>query len=170
MRPAEAAPAAGVADAAVAVRRKARETRWRRQRVGQKTGPTLCAAGQRAQRPPPRAPRLAPWARARRPCAPRGSTTPAAAVRKGRATGGSVGEGSGRGEMVGGHRRGGAAQNDDGMEGAAAAKGSDAGGSYSTVKRGNQTSFRDWHDKEFKIEWRMDKVDRVSAMSRLNNE
>ena len=130
VRPAEAAPAAGVADAAVAVRRKARETRRRRQRVGQKTGPTLCAAGQRAQRPPPRAPRLAPWA-----WAPRGFTTPAVAARKGRATGGSVGEGSGRGEMVGGHRRGGAAQNDDGMEGADAAKGSDAGGSYSTVKR-----------------------------------
>ena len=46
----------------------------------------------------------------------------------------------------------------------------ESGGTYSTAKRGNQTSYHDWHDKEFGIEWRMDKVDRVSALSRLSNE
>jgi len=46
----------------------------------------------------------------------------------------------------------------------------EAGGAYSTAKRGNQTSFHDWHEKEFSLEWKMDKVDRDSALSRLTSE
>ena len=41
-----------------------------------------------------------------------------------------------------------------------------SGGAYTCARRNNQTSHNTWHDKEFGVEWKMDKEDREISLSR----